>query len=147
MSDELSRVLIKKTGERYLVHRKARESYFVREMITNRFKKSCKEKRHKKKKIVEKRNLLSYKLTEWRKTECSKYEDFLQIFGKKKYGDLRKEEMDNKIRQQERGCILYDIKKKNICIFHILRFNDLQHNKKMREKRGTIFLRIYFKKN
>lgn len=50
MSDELSRVLIKKTGERYLVHRKARESYFVREMITNRFKKSCKEKRHKKKK-------------------------------------------------------------------------------------------------
>lgn len=115
MSDELSRVLIKKTGERYLVHRKARESYFVREMITNRFKKSCKEKRHKKKKkIVEKRNLLSYKLTEWRKTECSKYEDrySLQIFGKKKYGDLRKEEMDNKIRQQERGCILYDIKKK-----------------------------------
>lgn len=44
--------------------------------------------------------------------ECSKYEDSLQIFGKKKYGDLRKEEMDNKIRQQERGCILYDIKKK-----------------------------------
>lgn len=145
MSDELSRVLIKKTGERYLVHRKARESYFVREMITNRFKKSCKEKRHKKKK--NRRKTKSPELQINGMAECSKYEDSLQIFGKKKYGDLRKEEMDNKIRQQERGCILYDIKKKNICIFHILRFNDLQHNKKMREKRGTIFLRIYFKKN
>lgn len=48
MSDELSRVLIKKIGE-VSPHRKARESYFVREMITNRFKKFCEEKRCKKK--------------------------------------------------------------------------------------------------